>query len=134
MQIAALVTDDEGHDREPVERRVAQDLDGRVGAPARDGAPDEGLFALPDGLHADPHLELEDETGADRLDDRRRAALLAVLDLGQVAVLEGIDVGDRAAAGHARHPVAEQLASSDEQAGVPGPPMNLWGEMTMASL
>ena len=31
-------------------------------------------------------FELEHEAGADRLDDRRRAALLAMLDVGQVAV------------------------------------------------
>ena len=68
-------------------------------------------------VHADRVLELEHEPGADRLDDRGRAALLAVLDVGQVDVLERVDVGDRAAAGHARHPVAEQLAAGDEHAG-----------------
>ena len=35
----------------------------------------------------------------------------------EVAVVVGVDVGDRAAAGHVRHPVGEQLAPRDEHAG-----------------
>ena len=47
-----------------------------------------------------PHrrLEGEDEARPDRLDDRRRAALLAMLDVVEVDVLGRVDVGDRAAA------------------------------------
>ena len=95
---------------------------------------DEVLLALADRLDADGLLELEDEPRADRLDDRRRAALLAMLRIGQVDVLERVDVGDRAAAGH----VGTRLRNSSRRAtstpGVPGPPMNLWGERKIASL
>ena len=54
--------------------------------------------------------------GPDRLDDRRRPALLAVLDVGQVDVLERVDVLDRAAARHRRHAVPEQLPARDQDA------------------
>ena len=67
-------------------------------------------------LVADPFLELERETRPDRLDDRRRPALLAVLRVGEVDVLERVDVDDRPAARRRRDAVAEQLASSDEHA------------------
>ena len=84
---------------------------------------------------ADRLLELEDEPRADRLEDRRRAALLAMLGVGEVAVLLGVDVGDRAAAGHRGHAVREQLAlRTTSTPGVPGPPMNLCGERKIASL
>ena len=69
-----------------------------------------------DRLHADGLLELEDEPGADRLDDRRGAALLAVGLVVEVAVLGRVDVHHRAAAGHDRHPVGHQLAAHDEHA------------------
>ena len=64
------------------------------------------LLAGPDRLDADGLLELEHQPGADRLDDGRGAALLAVGRVVEVAVLERVDVGDRAAAGHDGHPVA----------------------------
>ena len=76
---------------------------------------DPGLLAGPDGLLADGLLELEDEPGADRFDDGRRARLLAVLRVGQVDVLLGVHVGDRAATDHRRHPVVEQLAPRHQQ-------------------
>ena len=47
--------------------------------PRCDRALDEVVLALADRVGADGLLELEHEPGADRLDDRRRAALLAVL-------------------------------------------------------
>ena len=109
--------DDERHDRQPVERGVAEDLEVRMARPALDRPPDERLLALADRLGADRLLEPEHEPGPDRLDDRRRAALLAVLDVGQVDVLGRVDVGDRAAAGHRRDAVVEQLAPGDEDAG-----------------
>ena len=74
--------------------------------PRRDGPPEQRVLAGPDRLDADRVLELEDQPGADRLDDRRGAALLAVCRVVEVEVLERVDVGDRAAAGHDRHPVA----------------------------
>ena len=71
-------------------------------------------------VDADGRLELEHEARADRFDDRRRAALLAMLDVREVDVLERVHVRDRAAARHARHPVPEQLAPGDEHARRPG--------------
>ena len=76
---------------------------------------------------ADGGLEPEHEARADRLHDGGRAALLAVLDVGQVDVLDGVDVGDRAAARHRRHPVAEQLPARDQHARRPGPADELVG-------
>ena len=70
--------------------------------------------------HADLLLELEDEAGADRLDDGRRAGLLAMLGIGQVDVLLGVDVRDRAATHDRGHPVVEQLAARDQHAGRAG--------------
>ena len=94
------------------------------------------LLALADRVGADRFLELEDEAGADRLDDRGRAALLAVLRVGEVAVLVGVDVRDRAAArACVGTRVAEQRALRRRaRPGVPGPPMNLCGERKTASL
>ena len=80
-------------------------------------------------------LRANDEARPDRLDDRRRAAFLAVLDVVEVHVLVGVDVGDRAAA---RDRSGTRFVNSSRRAtrtpGVPGPPMNLWGEMKIASL
>ena len=70
--------------------------------------------------HADGLLEPEDEAGPDRLDDRRRAALLAVLDVVEVDVLGRVDVGDGAAAGHRGDAVAEEVAAGDQDAGRAG--------------
>ena len=70
---------------------------------------------------ADRGLQLEDQPGADRLDDRGRAALLAVLRVVVVAVLDRVDVHHRAAAGHDRHPVGHQLAADHQHAGRAGP-------------
>ena len=71
--------------------------------------------------YADRVLELEDEAGADRLDDRGRPALLAVGRVGEVVVLERVDVGDRAAADDIRAPSSQQLAVHDEHARGAGP-------------
>ena len=71
----------------------------------------------PDRLDTHGLLELEDQPGPHRLDDRRRAALLAVRGVVEVGVVLGVDVGDGAAAGHDRHPVGEQLAPRDEHPG-----------------
>ena len=79
-------------------------------APGRDRPAQVPLLLLADRVGADRLLELEDQAGADRLDDRRGAALLAVGDVVEVAVVVVVDVGDGAAARHVRHPVGEQLA------------------------
>src|SRR6185503_4047522 len=78
VQRALGVTNDEGDDREAPGFLVSEDADVRVFAPDVDGALDERLLARADRLGADRFLELEDEAGADRLDDRRRAALFAM--------------------------------------------------------
>jgi len=65
----------EGDDRQAVGVQVAEQPDGRVGAPCGDRAADEARLALGDRRGADGLLELEDQSGPDRLDDRRRAAL-----------------------------------------------------------
>ena len=66
--------------------------------PRRDRPLDEVLLAPADRVDADRLLELEHEPRPDRLDDRGRAALLAVLRVVEVDVLERVDVGDGAAA------------------------------------
>src|SRR5690606_20592990 len=110
----ARVADHEGDDRQALTARVAEDLEVRVGLPAADRPPDERVLAAADLLDADGGLELEDEPGADRLDDRGGAALLTVLGVGEVAVLGGVDVSDGPAARHARDRVGEQAAAGDE--------------------
>ncbi len=77
---------------------------------------DVGLLALADRVDADGALELEDEAGADRLDDRRRSRLLAMLDLVEVGVLVDRDERDGPAARDARDLVGEQRALGDEDA------------------
>ena len=80
-------------------------------------------------IASDAHggLEPEHQARADRLHDGGRAALLAVLDVGQVDVLDGVDVRDRPAARHRRHAVAEQLPARHEHARRPRPADELVG-------
>ena len=66
--------------------RVAEHPQVRVLLPRVDRALDELLSVLGDRLGAHGPLELEHEPGADRLDDRGRAALFAVLGIVEVAV------------------------------------------------
>ena len=87
------------------------------------------IASMPDG-----RLQLEHEARADRLDDGGRAALLAVLDVREVDVLDRVDVLDGAAAGHRRDRFVNSSRRATRSPGVPGPPMNLWGEMKTASL
>ena len=88
------------------------------------------IASAPDRL-----LELEHEARPDRLDDRGRAAFLAMLGVVEVDVLGRVDVGDGAAA---RDTSGTRLRNSSRRAtstpGVPGPPMNLCGERKIASL
>ena len=85
VQHAARVADAERDDREPLGVGVAEDPQVRVAAPRRERAADEGPLPPADLLGADRLLEREHEPGADRLDDRRRAGLLAVGRVGAVA-------------------------------------------------
>ena len=78
------------------------------------------LLAIADRVGTDRFLEVEDEARTDRFDDGRRAALLAVLEVPEVDVLGGVHIGDGSPARHARHPVAEQLASRHEDPRRPG--------------
>src|SRR5262249_30245275 len=98
VEVARAVLDDERHDRQALGVRVTEDLDVRALRPRGDGAADERLLALVDGRDRHRALELEDEPCADGLDDRGGAALLAVDDVAEVAVLLRVDVGHRAAA------------------------------------
>src|SRR6266852_9190660 len=79
VEIAAVVAHHERDDRQPVEVWIAENLDIRQAPPALDGAPDKRLLAAPDLRSSDLLLQLEDEPGADRIHDRRRAAFLAML-------------------------------------------------------
>ena len=54
--------------------------------------------------------------GPDRFDDGRRAALLAMDRVVDVAVLGGVDVGDRASTHHVGHAVAQQRAPNHQHA------------------
>ena len=111
MQVSpARCAHDERDDRETFGRVRAENLDARVRVPARDCAPDEPFLAASDRLDAYGLLELEDESGADRLDDRRRPTLFALLNLRQIDMLGRVDVEDRAATRHRRHAVAEDVA------------------------
>ncbi len=122
VQVAtAWAAYDEGHDRQPVGVEVPEDLQVGVLPPRRDRALEKGVLAGPDQVGADGGLELEDQPGPDGLDDGGRPALLALLRVGQVAVLGRVDVGDGASAGHDGDPVGEQFAAADQHAGSPGP-------------
>ena len=68
----------------------------------------------PDDVDADVALEVEDQTGADRLDDRRGAAFFAVHRVGEIDVLGRVDVGHRATADDDGHRVGEQIAPDRE--------------------
>ena len=117
VEVATLrPADDEGHDRQPLGVEVAQDLDAGVLVPGRHGPAQVVLLVRADDLRADRSLELEHQAAADRLDDRRRAALLAVDGIGEVDVLVGVHVGDRPATDHVRHPVRHQVAAHHEDA------------------
>ena len=110
----------EADDGEPPRLEVAEDLDAGLVLPGGHRALEQRLLVGLDGLRADGGLELEDQPGTDRLDDAGGAALLAVLRVVVVAVLDRVDVHDRAAAGHDRHPVGHQLAAHHQHAGRPG--------------
>ena len=84
---------DERHDRQPFRLQVAQDLDGRLLAPGTDGTPQAVLLVGTHHLHPHGRLQLEYQTGADRLDDGRGAAHLALGRVVEVPVLAGVDVG-----------------------------------------
>ena len=80
---------------------------------------DEALFEFPDPVDPDGLFQLEHETRPDRLDDRRRAALLALLDVIEIAVLGGVDVHDGPSAGNGRHLIVEELFAGDQDARSP---------------
>ena len=61
-------------------------------------------------------FEGEDETGADRLDDGRGAALFPGDRVVEVTVPDRVDERDRAATRNGRHPVTDQIAAHDQDA------------------
>ena len=79
--------------------------------------PPQPFLAGLDQVGADRLFEGDDQPGADRLDDGRGAALLPGDRVVEVAVPDRVDEGDRAAARGGRHPVADQLAADDQDAG-----------------
>ena len=127
VEAALAVADHEGDDREPIGVRVAENLDVRIGRPRFDGSADERLLPLPDGIDSNAFLEGEDEPRPDGPDDARCTALLAMLDVVQVAVGVGVDVGDGAAPGDGGHPIGEQLSPGHEQPGGAGSTDHLVG-------
>ena len=76
QQKALAVADRERDDAEPLRPRVAQDLQVLVPRPGGDRPLQEPVLELVDPVGADRLLELEDEAGPDRAQDRRRASLL----------------------------------------------------------
>ena len=84
VQEAPRVPDAQGDDAQPIEVGVPEDLDVRVLSPPVERTANRVLLAPVDLVDADGLLEGEDEPGADRLDDRRRASFLADRRLGVV--------------------------------------------------
>ncbi len=117
VQQPFVAADDERHDRQPRRLQVPQHVQVGVRRPGGDGAFDVGALELLDVRRADRLLQAEHEPGADRLDDRRRAALLAVGGIGQVGVAGGADVRHRAAARHRGDRVRQQAALDHQHAG-----------------
>ena len=136
MKLSKLsrVPEPQRHDREAVQLRVAQDLDLRVRGPRPQRAAGEVVLAAADLLAADRLLHGERQPGADRLHDGRRAALVPDRRIGVV----GVPAGARERMVPPPGTEGTRLRSSERSAtrtpGVPGPPMNLWGEMKTASL
>ena len=121
VQIAPRApVDDERHDREPVGLEVAENADVRILRPAPDGTAPEILFVRVDHVDADRLLELEHETRADRLDDRRSSALLAHDGVVEVTVIGRPDIGHGAATHDVGHAIREQLAPHREHTGSAG--------------
>ncbi len=82
---------------------------------------DEALFEAADPFAPDGPLHLEDEAGADGLDDRRRSTLLAMFDVVEVPMIARVDERHRAAAGVRRDAVLEEVLAGYEDAGRSGP-------------
>ena len=117
VQDPAVAVDAERHDRQSRRVEVAQDLDGRVAAPPFAGTPPPEVFSLGDEIGSDGLLERDHDTGPNRLDDRRRAALLAGDRIVDVERAGRVDKRDRSAAGDGRHRAGHQIPAYDEDAG-----------------
>ena len=81
---------------------------------------DERRLAGANRLDAHRLLQPEYEAGPDRFDDRRRPALLALLDVGEIEVLGRVDVRHRPTAGHRRDAVPEERLAGHQQPGCAG--------------
>src|SRR5690606_41484180 len=82
--------------------------------PTRPLLPYTPLFRSADHVDADGVLELEHQAGADRLDDRGGAALLAVRRICEVQVLLRVDVRDGPATHDVGHRVRQHPPRSEE--------------------
>ena len=113
---------------------IAEDLDLRVRAPRPERTMDEVVLAPLDLVGADRFLEREHEPCTDRLDDRRRASLLANRRLGVVQCPVGLTkrIVPPPGTDGTRFWKSERFATRTP--GVPGPPMNLCGDRNTASL
>ena len=117
MQVAAAVADPEGDDRQPRDLQVPEQLQVRVGPPARQRPAQQPPLPLLDQVGPDGLLEGHDQPRPDRLDDRRSATLLPGHRVVQVAVTDGVDEGDGAAPGNGRDRVGDQLPAHDQDPG-----------------
>ena len=91
-----------------------------MGVPCLDGPANETILPGLDGRDADRFLELEHQTGPNRSDDVRRAALLPVLDVGDEVVPHRVDVGHGATTGHMRDSIGEQFPPRHQDTGGAG--------------
>ena len=106
VQVAAAGASD---DEQTIDRRSASVLPSTsiAGSLANgDRSAHEVLFVRADDSTPTCILQVEDEAGANRFDDRGGASFFPVLGIVEVEMLVGIDVGDRAATHHVRHRVA----------------------------
>ena len=74
MEVAALMTDGERHDRKAVRLGIAEHLDVRVLRPGVDRPADEAFLQPANRLGANSFLQFEDEACPDRSDDVGRSA------------------------------------------------------------
>ena len=118
----AAAPDQKGHDRQARGRGAAgQQRDARVGPERAKDAVGEAVLHGGDVLLASEALDVEGQACSHRADDVRRAPLLALLAVGQVAVRLVGDVEDGAAAGRRRHGVVEEPLLGDEDSRRPRP-------------
>src|SRR5437867_3784297 len=90
MQHTLTITHHEADDREPPGFLIAEDVQVRVLVPRLDRAMDELALFGADAIDAHRLFQLKHQPGADRLEDRGRAALLAMHRIFEILVLDGV--------------------------------------------